>query len=203
MGWTACSRHQTLIPVAPSRRRCSQDRHRASTWDTGLGVEVPFHAPSGTAVIDVADVCGQQLFMQELPGRSEDPPGRLGRLSRRGPVSAATVSARVCEQTDSFFHDSPYYMTQGLATAASAADNRTVSSSGRGRLAAREASTASLYGPVYQGRARTNVAGAPEAKTTARPRSSPAWLETSRIRSLASWRERLCPDLPEDTETMV
>ncbi len=65
------------------------------------------------------------------------------------------------------------------------------------------ASTASLCGPVYQGMVRTSVAGAPEARTTARPRSSSARLETSKMRSLPSWRERLEPDLPDETETLV
>lgn len=52
-----------------------------------------------------------------------------------------------------------------------------------------DASTASLWGPVYQGMVRTRVAGAPEARTTARPRSSSARLETSAQRG---WQHRRC-----------
>lgn len=34
MWWSAWSRHQTLIPAAPSRRMCSQALQRASTRET-------------------------------------------------------------------------------------------------------------------------------------------------------------------------
>ena len=86
----------------------------------------------------------------------------------------------------------PYSVTQGLAVGA--AETGTGSTSGCGLYFLMDASTASLCGPVYQGMVRTSVAGAPEARTTARPRSSSARLETSKMRSLPSWRERLDPD---------
>ena len=92
-------------------------------------------------------------------------------------------------------------MTQGLEPIA--ADTATASSSGRGLYFLTDASTDSLCAPVYQGMVRTSVAGAPEARTTARPRSSSARLETSKMRSFPSWRERLDPDFPVETETLV
>lgn len=37
MWWSAWSLNQTLMPVAPSSRRCSQARHSASTRETASG----------------------------------------------------------------------------------------------------------------------------------------------------------------------
>src|SRR3954471_21622192 len=95
----------------------------------------------------------------------------------------------------------PYCVTQGLAFGA--AGTGSGSTSGCGLYFLMDASTASLWGPVYQGRVRSRVAGAPDARTTARPRSSSARLETSKMRSLLSCRERLDPDFPDETETLM
>ena len=68
MWWSAWSLHQTLMPVAASRRRCSQARHRASTRETASGWKYhSMHHFAGWPV-DVADVGGQQLLVQELFG---------------------------------------------------------------------------------------------------------------------------------------
>lgn len=51
MWWSAWSRHQTLIPVAGSRRRCSQERHKAATRETASGWK--YHSMHHFAVLPV------------------------------------------------------------------------------------------------------------------------------------------------------